>query len=282
MHTIASILSVTRRFFEGKGIDTARLDAELLLADVLGVGRVYLYTHNDRPLTTQECDVFREKVRRRGKYEPVAYILGHKEFYGRVFNVNPHVLIPRPETEHIVETVLQWLQVRGLGAVRVWDIGVGSGVLAVTLALECPEAEVVASDISVHALQVAQANAKHLQAEKRITWLEGSLLEPWDGVLCDVVVSNPPYVETGAVLDKDVHNYEPHTALFAGADGLDSVRVLCAQVRKVLKNPGLFVCEVGDKQASCVMDMLREAGFVSVWCVKDLAGIDRVVVGENT
>ena len=276
--TIERILRWTQDFFAQKGIGTARLDAEVLLAHALGCNRVRLYTHFDQPLTGEERDAFRALVRRRANREPVAYLCGHREFFSRAFAVGPDVLIPRPETEHLVEAALAWLQAQGLSTPRILDVGTGSGALAVTLAAEVPGAHVTASDLSAAALQMAARNAAQHGVEARMVWAHGDLLAPISGPF-DLIVSNPPYIPTvdRSTLERDVRDYEPAQALFAGTDGLDIVRRLIPQVRAALAQPGLFLCEFGVAQGAAVESLVRAAGFNDVTIVPDLQGHPRVV-----
>jgi release factor glutamine methyltransferase len=244
------------------GCETPRLDAEVLLAAALGVDRAALIADPDRGV---EPEPFREFVRRRARHEPVAYILGCKGFRRLELEVGPRVLIPRPETEHVVEAAL------GLppGA-RVVDVGTGSGAIALALADERPDLRVVATDSSPAALAVARANAARLGLA--VEWLEGDLLEPVSGPV-DAVVSNPPYVPDGEALAPELA-YEPAGALYGGLDGLDVYRRLAPALRDV----PFVALEVGAGQARRVAALL--AGH-EIEIVRDLAGIDRVVVGRR-
>ena len=273
--TIESILRVTRDFFISKGIESARLDAELLLADVLGLNRVQLYTHFDRPLDTEEQNRYRELVRRRASLEPVAYILGEKEFYGRRFAVGPSVLVPRPETEHLIDAVLRWATQHDVK--RIADIGSGSGCIAVTLALELPETSVVATDLSADALEVAKENARGHGVNDRIEWHCCDLL-PDSARGFDVVASNPPYIAEGdSEVAASVHVYAPHLALFSGTDGLDLIRRLVATAPQRLEEPGLLAFELGARQADAVTAMAPDFAFV-----EDLQGYRRIAWWERT
>jgi release factor glutamine methyltransferase len=249
------------------GCETPRLDAEVLLAAAMGVDRAALIADPRRGV---EPEPFREYVRRRAAREPVAYILGRKGFRRLELEVDPRVLIPRPETEHVVEAALALPR----GA-RVVDVGTGSGAIALALADERPDLRVVATDTSVGALAVARANAARLGL--RVEFLEGDLLEPVEGPV-DAVVSNPPYVRRGEVLAPEIARYEPAEALYAGVDGLEVVRRLVSAVAAV----GFVAFEVGAGQAREVAALLRAAGFEGVESVPDLAGVARVVVGRRS
>jgi release factor glutamine methyltransferase len=276
--TIERILRWTADYFAQKGLDSPRLDAEVLLAHALRVGRVHLYTHYDQPLSAAERQAFRAMIKRRAACEPVAYICGRREFYGRDFVVGPAVLIPRPETEHLVEAALGWLAEQGIVAPRIADVGTGSGALAVTLAAELPQAQVVAGDISVAALAVAQVNAERHAVAERVEFIESDLLTDMAGRF-DIIVSNPPYVGLNErdSLPADVVNSEPSVALFAGDDGLALIERLGREVRARLATPGLFLCEMGDTHQTVVRRQLERLGpWQRLTVLPDLQGHGRV------
>jgi len=255
------------------GCDTPRLDAELLLADAMGVDRAVIVSDPGRGLTPEQARCFQGYAMRRAQREPVAYILGTKGFRTIDLLVDGRVLIPRPETEHLVEAAL------GLprGA-RVADVGTGSGAVALALKAERPDLDVVATDASPEALAVARANAQRLALEVEL--LEGDLLEPVEGPL-DAVLSNPPYVADGdrATLAPDITRHEPAMALYAGADGLSLIRRLAPQAAAA--GARLLALEVGFGQAGAVAEIVAAAGFADTQAVADLAGIERVVVGRR-
>jgi release factor glutamine methyltransferase len=248
------------------GCDTPRLDAEVLLAAAMGVDRAVLISDPERGV---EPEPFREYVRRRAQREPVAYILGRKGFRRLELEVDPRVLIPRPETEHVVEAALEL----PVGA-RVVDVGTGSGAIALALADERPDLRVVATEVSADALAVARANASRLGLS--VEFLEGDLLEPVTGPV-DAVVSNPPYVLAGTDLAPEIARHEPEVALFGGEDGLHFYRRLAPAAARA----SFVAFEISGWQAEVVGELLREAGFTSIEAVQDLAGIDRVVVGRR-
>jgi release factor glutamine methyltransferase len=255
---------------QAAGVDTPRLDAEVLLAHALGVDRARLMLDRDRPVEGPAVRAFQDAVRRRAvTREPVSYITGVKGFRRIDVHVDARVLIPRPETETLVEAALDLPP----GA-RVVDVGTGSGAVALALADERPDLEVVATDTSADALAVARANAARLGLDVR--FVEGDLLA---GVHADAVVSNPPYVEDSATLAPEIARHEPAAALYAGADGLQVIRRLVAATSS---SPARFLAlEVGMGQAADVGDVLRAAGFGEVHTRRDLAGIERVVVGQR-
>jgi release factor glutamine methyltransferase len=251
------------------GCDTPRLDAEVLLAAVLGVDRAALIARPGRELDPQQARAFQHAARRRSRREPVAYILGRRGFRRLELAVDPRVLIPRPETEHLVEAAL------GLprGA-RVVDVGTGSGAVALALKDERPDLEVIGTDLSGDALAVARANGERLGLE--VAWRQGDLLAGVERA--DAVVSNPPYVEVGARVPAEL-GYEPVGALLAGDTGLEVYARLAPAVAAA--GAGFAAFEVGQGQAAAVAELLCDAGFAALAVVADLAGIDRVVVGRR-
>ena len=274
--TILKVLQWTQQRFQERGLRSPRLDAELLLAKVVDKDRVGLYTHYDQPLTKPELALYRELIQRRLAGESVAYLVGRQEFWSLPFQVDARVLVPRPETEGVVEAVLALLE--GRTAPRVADIGTGSGAIAVAVAHERPDAQVVAVDRSPDALAVAQANA----AANGVTieLLEGDLLAPLAGRgPFDVIASNPPYIPDGeyATLPPEVQR-EPRSALLGGKDGLDLVRRLVAGAPGLLGDAGALVLEVGMGQAQVVAALAPAAGYRAAEVRRDLAGIERVVV----
>jgi release factor glutamine methyltransferase len=251
-------------------VDSPRLDAELLLAGATGLSRAQIVSDPGRLLEPEEARAFAELARRRREHEPVAYLLGEKGFRRLDLKVDHRVLIPRPETEHLVEAAVAHLP---QGA-RVVDVGTGSGAVALALKAERPDLEVLATELSPDALSVARANGALLGLAVR--WLEGDLLAPLDGPV-DAVVSTPPYVADADPLPRDVADYEPALALFGGPDGLDAYRALVpAAAAAGARWVGL---EVGDGQAAAVAALLRESGYVRTAADRDLAGIERVVRG---
>ena len=251
-----------------------RRDAEGLLAHLLRWDQAALLTHPERPLSPAESAQFQTLLQRRLAGEPMQYITGSQEFFGLLFEVSPGVLIPRPETEHLVEAVLKRVEPDA----RIVDVGTGSGAIAVALAHTLPRSQVTAVDLSAAALEVARRNAGRHGVIDRIQFLQSDLLAAIDQANFDVVVSNPPYVADGEVLEPQVSNYEPHSALYAGPTGLEVYERLIPQARKVLKPNGWLMFEIGYGQSSELLRLLNDWNSVSL--VEDLRGIPRVVQAQ--
>jgi release factor glutamine methyltransferase len=280
--TVMEMVGWTANYLGDKGFHNPRLNAELLLAGTLGIKRLDLYLQYDRPLKAEELAAFKERLRRRAKREPLQYIDGKAAFRDLWLAVDPRVLIPRPETEVLVQAVLDWAEGRdGLSAL---DVGTGSGAIALALATEGPFARVVATDLSAGALEVARANREAAAPDAPVEFREGSLFAPVAGERFDVVVSNPPYVgaEERDALDAEVRDWEPAGALFAGAGGLDILRPLVAGAPAHLAPGGLLAMEMGAAQADAVCALVRETGaFTDPRVIRDLAGRDRIVLAEK-
>jgi len=280
--TVLEILRTTTEFLLGRGIEGARLDAEVLLAHVLAVSRISLYACHDRPLSTDEVDAYREAVRRRVDREPVAYIVGEKEFRSLPFRVTSDVLIPRPETEHLVDEALELLAERENPVVA--DIGTGSGCIAVALAAARPDLEVHAVDVSAPALAVARENAERNGVTDRIRFHEGDLLAPLEAeaswTRLDAIVSNPPYVskEEWAELMPEVRDHEPKGALVPGPDPLTAYREILERAPDLLRDGGAVVLEMSGDNTSALLAMAKT--YASAQVVKDYAGRDRVLVAR--
>ena len=253
-----------------------RRDAELLLAHVLRCDQVALLTHPERPLSASEATQYESVLMRRLRSEPMQYITGQQEFYGLAFEVSPDVLIPRPETEHLVEAVLKHVKPNA----RIVDVGTGSGAIAVALAHALPRAQVTAVDLSPVALEVARRNAQRNAVSDRVTFLLSDLLVAVEGADFDVIVSNPPYVAEGEVLEPQVSNYEPRSALYAGPTGLEIYERLIPQARKRLKPDGWLMLEIGFGQQAAVKALLH--GWNALSLVPDLQGIPRVIQAQKS
>ena len=254
-----------------------RRDAEVLLAHVLRCDQAALLTHPERLLTPAEADQLESFLKRRLASEPMQYITGSQEFFGLLFEVTPAVLIPRPETEHLVEAALEHIAPETNA--RIVDVGTGSGAIAVSLAHARPQSHLTAVDLSPASLEVARRNAQRHGVLDRVTFLQSNLLGAVPGADFDMVVSNPPYIAEGEVLESQVSNYEPHPALYAGPTGLEVYERLIPEARKVLKPGGWLLLEIGFGQQPAVEALLR--GWRSVSVVHDLQGIPRVLQAQT-
>lgn len=281
MKPLLDVLQKTTAFFKERGIDSARLDAELLVGHVLGLDRVKVYLNFDRPFSEAELERLRPLVRRRAAREPMAWILGEKEFYGHPFTVRPGCLVPRPDTETLIVAFLE-AEPAGEEPVFVIDVGSGTGCIGLTIALERPNVRLFAVDLSEEALACTRANVERHGLKERVAVLRGDGLAPIPPARpLDWVVSNPPYIPAAEIegLAPEVRDWEPRLALDGGPDGLDPYRKLvpaaAARVRK-----GVIV-EVGAGQAPAVAEMMRAAGLTEVGTKADLAGVERVVRGRK-
>jgi release factor glutamine methyltransferase len=276
--TIGTLLKWAAEDFRSRGIESPRLDAEVLLARALGATRTQLVIDMMKPLAPEELAVFREMVKRRRSREPVAYILGEREFYGRRFAVDRRVLIPRPDTETLVEVALARTRPASMYA-RVIDLCTGSGCVGITLAKERPTSPVVASDASGDAIAVASENAIRLGAYN-VAFAVGDVFAGMNGPF-DLVTANPPYIPSGEVpgLSPDIVKFEPHLALDGGADGLDVAARIIREAPSHLAPGGVLALEVGQGQAAHMADAMKTAGFTDIETARDYARIDRVVSG---
>ena len=282
--TIGRILKWTEQYFGQKGIESPRLDAEVLLSHVLGKQRIYLYVHFDEPLLAEELALYRAMIRQRVEHMPVAYILGEKEFMGLTFKVTPDTLVPRPDTEILVQAAVDELKAQTEGneePARLVDIGTGSGAvcLSVLSLLDGVTADTV--DISPAARAVAEENAAALGLEARVRFHTGDLLAPVAGQQFTAILSNPPYIPVAdiAELAPEVRCKEPMTALAGGADGLDFYRRLCMEAPAMLTENGFMAFEVGIHQAEAVAALAEDNPLIGRTEIrKDYAGIDRVVL----
>lgn len=272
---LSKVLARAASRLERVGVETPRLDAEVLLAEACGLSRCGLLARR-ASLGEPEARRFDAMLARRERREPLAYILGRKEFFSLDFDVNPHVLIPRPETETLAAAALDHLKIRG--ASRVLDIGTGSGILALTIAIHEPRTRVVATDVSISALEVARRNAQRHRCENRIEFVEASLFPP-DGERFGLVVSNPPYIQDQSIdsLAPEVARFEPRVALAGGADGLDFYRRIASGVRPRLAAGSAVMVEIGAGQGAEVAEIFERLGLKVVALARDLAGIERVI-----
>jgi len=263
------------------GVETPILDAEVMLARVLDCSRTDLLTHPEMEPASDAISKFRQWIRRRCRREPLAYITGEREFYGLMFEVGPAVLIPRQETEVLVESALDIL--RRTSSPVIADIGLGCGCVAVSIAVRLPNVTVYGTESSREALAIARRNTRRHGIQDRVRCVEGDLLTPLAESAFDMIVSNPPYIPTGEIdcLQPEVSKYEPRAALDGGSDGLSVLRRLAAESPAYLKHGGHLAVEVGVGQSRVVGAMLSENGFQDVRFAEDLAGIERVVIGEH-
>jgi release factor glutamine methyltransferase len=265
------------------GHDEATAEAESLLAHALGCRRLAVYLHGERKLSPAQLRLLQAQALRLHSDEPLQYVLGEVEFCGRVFACDARALIPRPETELLVEAALGFSTVWEKSQPKVSDLGTGTGCIAITLALAHPRAQLSAVDISPAALELARENATRQGVADRIAFIQADLLAPFAAGALDLIVSNPPYVpaaEWGA-LPRPIRDFEPRNALEAGADGLDVLRRLIAQAADRLAPGGALALEIGEDQGRRVAELMQAAGFVNVVVKKDFAGWDRVVTGES-
>jgi release factor glutamine methyltransferase len=279
--TVKSALDSAVDRLAAAGVGSPRMNAELLLRFVLGCDRAYLFAHPERELTDKEQARYAEVIERRATGVPAQYITGHQEFWGLDFIVTPAVLIPRPETEHLIETVLSILQNSSGPSRRIVDVGTGSGCIAVALAKELSGAEIDAVDNSSAALEIARANAARHQLDTRITFRQGDLLNGFPSSHFDLVVSNPPYVgeSESDQVQLEVRKFEPRSAVFAGHTGLEIIARLVPQASEALKPGGWLVMEVSGTIVEGTQQLLREWNEVKV--VNDLQAIPRVVAARK-
>ena len=282
--TVLEVIQRSTEFLTRKGVESPRLQIELLLAHVLQMPRLKLYLSFERVLTATELDHVRELVKRRGNREPLQHLIGTVSFCGYELRVNPDVLIPRPETEVLAEQAWQWLAGRPAESSAVLDLGTGSGCLAVAITARCAHARATAVDISEAALAIARANAVRHGVAERIAFVCGD----WCATLApdsrfDLIVSNPPYIPTGDLrqLEPEVRDHDPRAALDGGADGLDFVRRLASEAPPFLAPDGRLLFECGDGQADAASRIMASAGWVVERVVRDYRERPRILVARR-
>jgi release factor glutamine methyltransferase len=280
---IRELIRSSSEFLRSCGVESHRLDSEVLLSYLLGIGRERLYVELERDVEDEVVNAFKYLLRRRSKGEPVAYITGKKEFMGFEFEVDPSVMIPRPETEALVEEAVLVAE-RAEARVAV-DMCTGSGNVAVSLALLCRFLFIVATDISPEAAAVAKRNARKHGVEDRVAVIVGDMWAPFGGKPVDIMTCNPPYIPSPVLeglTGKESLSYEPRLALDGGEDGLDFYRAVIPETAEHLRDGGVAMFEVGYGQAERVISMLQGEGcWDRIWIRKDLNGIDRVVCGRK-
>ena len=275
--SIAEALSEASRILQAAGVPDARRDAASLLTHVIEKNRTFLISHGEEKLAPNESEIFRELVERRASGEPLQYITGYQDFYGRAFLVTPDVLIPRPETELLVESALGLMD-----GSRFCDVGTGSGCIAVTLLCERLQARGVALDVSSAALAIAEENAVSHGVNERLEFLVSDCFGalPKNSAQFDLIVSNPPYVAADVVsgLQREVKDHEPMVALTPGTDGLSIIRRLITEARQFLRKDGHLVLEIGFDQGEAVRELVKDSQFDLADIRPDLAGIPRIVI----
>ncbi len=282
--TVARLLEWTTGHFSTKKTDSPRLEAEILLSQAMGCKRIELYVRHEEFPEEAVLERFRNLVRRRALGEPVAYLVGYKEFFSLSFQVSKAVLIPRPDSETLVDQALSVIKAQNQPDLRVLDLGTGSGCLAIVLAKLVPTLEVTAIDLMQPAIDLARINAQKHKVENRIQFLVGDLFCPLEpGDTFDLIVSNPPYIPTSEIahLDATVRDFEPKTALDGGEDGLVFYKRILADAKNRLNPNGTLLLEVGFDQAESVLPLARERGFQKVIAVPDRNRIPRIIVANG-
>ena len=282
MHTILEIINLSTEFLSKKEVESPRINAELLLAHVLKCKRLDLYLKFDQPLKEEELNIYREFLKRRGKREPLQYIVGNVEFYGLEFIVNPSVLIPRPETEILVETVIE--NSNKELHLKILDIGTGSGNIAISISKNLINATVWGIDTSDEALKVAEENSINNSVDERTSFAKKNILNgfQFDEKEFDIIVSNPPYISKNDYqnLMPELKNFEPSISLTDDNDGLTFYREISMKAKSILKTGGRIYFEVGKDQYKDVSSILSENNFVNIKVKTDYSNIERVVYGE--
>ncbi|MBN2572799.1 MAG: peptide chain release factor N(5)-glutamine methyltransferase [Ignavibacteriales bacterium] len=283
MLTVLEAIQLSTEYLEKKGIESPRLNAELLLADILNCKRFDLYLQFDKPIKEEEKNRYRKYLERRGNFEPIQYVLGYCDFYGLKLNLNTSVLIPRPETELLVETVIE--NVNPNDKVRILDVGTGSGNISIALAKNLSDIEITAIDISNEAIEIAKANAELNLVQNKINFsnidINKFVLEKSDKF--NFVVSNPPYVSRVdyPTLQKEIVQYEPEIALTDNSDGLEFYRIISKIANEILITNGKLFFEIGLGQSEKVKEIMSENKFTNIYIKKDYSKIDRIIFGEK-
>ena len=282
MLTVLDAVQKSTEYLEKKGIESARLNAELLLAEILNCKRLDLYLRFEKPLSDEETNKYREWIARRGKYEPLQYIIGHVEFYALKINVNSSVLIPRQETEILLETIIE--QIKNRNGLKILDVGTGSGIIPVVLAKHLIDAQIISIDVSSDAINVAQNNALMNEVESKINFLHRDIFEAdFEPDMFDIIVSNPPYVsnEEYISLQKEITEFEPRIALTDEGDGYKYYKFITEKAKLWLKENGKLYFEVGKDQSDKVIEIMNSNEFRNIAAIKDYLNIERVIKGEK-
>ena len=282
MITVLESIKLATEYLNNKGIESGRANAELLLADIINCKRLDLYLLFDRPLTDEELQRYRDLLKRRGKFEPLQYILGKVEFFGIELKVTPHVLIPRPETELLVENVLHQLQKEN--KLEILDIGCGCGNIPIALSLHNEQIKIIATDIDDGSLKVANENTEKHNVMSKIKFIQHDILKDEMSIfpMFDLVISNPPYVskENYSTLQKEIRDFEPRIAVTDEGDGYTFYRAISEKVSKKLKPKGKLFFEVAEGQSDSVTKIMEQNNFINIVVKKDYQNIDRIVYGE--
>jgi release factor glutamine methyltransferase len=282
MITVLESLKLSTTFLENKGIESARMNAELLLSHILKCKRLDLYLRFDEPLTQNDTNLYREFISRRGNFEPFQYIVGEVEFYGLKFVVDKNVLIPRQETEILIETVLE--NSTKTEELKILDIGTGSGNIPISLAINLPESKIISIDISSEAISIAEKNRELHDLKSRIGFMKSDILtnslEKYFNTF-DIIVSNPPYVDKKefSTLQKEIINYEPEIAVTDNDDGYKFYKAISEKSRSLLKENGMLFFEIGHGQSEKIKNIMSDFGFKNITIKKDYSEIDRVIFG---
>ncbi|MFW5980422.1 MAG: peptide chain release factor N(5)-glutamine methyltransferase [Halanaerobiaceae bacterium] len=279
---IKTVLKRSEAFLKKNNISNPRLDAEVLLSDLLDMERIKLYVNYDYPLTEKELNEYRKRIVKRGDHIPVAYITGHKEFMSLDIAVNKKVLLPRPETELLVEKIIDWCKEKELESPNIVDVGTGSGAILVSLGYYIKKAKILGIDISQEALEIARKNIKKHEMQERLKVIQGDLLRPllkMNKTNVDVVVSNPPYIkkEKMETLPPEVKK-EPDLALNGGKDGVEIYKKLIPQAFQVLKENGFLILEIGEDQGEMLKNLLQKNKWHQIEIKKDYADKERIVM----
>jgi release factor glutamine methyltransferase len=278
--TVLEGIQLTTEYLEKKGIDSPRTNAELMLSHILKCKRLDLYLSFDKPLKDEEIKLYREYLKRRSAFEPLQYILGSVEFYGLEFKVNPSVLIPRPETEVLIEIINNFFP--NENSLSFLDVGTGSGNIAVCLAKYFPNADINTIEVNQDAFQLAKENADLNNVVERINFINADIIDFLPGKKFDVIVSNPPYVSSEEYpnLQKEIVEYEPAEAVSDFGDGFTFYNLICEKAKLFLNKPGYLFFELGKDQRLTVQEIMEKNNFQNISVKKDFLNIDRVIYGE--
>jgi len=281
MLTVLESIKLSTEYLEKKGIESPRMNAELLLAEILGCKRLDLYLSFDRPLDEDETNKYREYIARRGKFEPLQYITGRVEFYGLEFKVNNSVLIPRPETEILVEKLIDLANEKNSKSIL--DIGTGSGNITIAAAKYLNNVSVTSIDISQKAINSAVENAELNEVKEKITFLNKDIRAFEESGKFDVIVSNPPYVSVKDydTLQEEIISYEPREAVTDESDGYSFYQTIIHKSVKLLNDNGFVIFEVAQGQSDYIAAMMKKVGLINIRIIKDYQNIDRVIIGEK-